>query len=182
MYAEVKLFVLILLVVLFGCGDSMKRHQEAVQNSVVTLNLSAMEQLQSDFIADRENVSADSSYRFVVYLDSSQCVSCRISHIGMWHRFAHIQDRTAIRFLFIIHPSPDDVAELRSLCSDIRYNIYLDSLGVFERDNELLVKKSMASAFLIDGDNRIVFLGDPTEDLKTQEAYQDLVDSLTQNH
>lgn len=81
----------------------------------------------------------------------------------------------------MFHPSAGDVSELRSLCGSVRYNIFLDSLGVFERDNELLVKKFKARAFLLDGDNRIVFVGDPTKDLDTQEAYLHVVDSLAQN-
>lgn len=61
-----------------------------------------------------------------------------------------------------------------------KLGFFLDSLGVFERDNELLVKKFKTRAFLLDGDNRIVFVGDPTKDLATQEAYLHVVDSLAQ--
>lgn len=60
--------------------------------------------------------------------------------------------------------------------------VFLDSLGVFERDNELLVQKRKAHAFLLDANNRIVFVGDPTKDLDTQEAYLHVVDSLTRNN
>ena len=182
MHAEVKILALMLLAVVFGCGDRMRQQRKTVMDSAVTLNLSAMERLQSDLsLVDGDTVGVDSGYRYVVYQDSSQCVSCSISHIGKWHRFAHLQDSTAVRFLFLFHPSSNDVSELRSLCGSVRYNIFLDSLGVFEHDNELLVKKFNARAFLLDGDNRIVFVGDPTKDLATQEAYLHVVDSLARN-
>lgn len=90
MHVEIKMLALLLLSVVFGCGERMQQQRKNVVDSVVSLNLSAMEQLQNDFLMGGETDVLDSGYRFVVYLDSSQCVSCSISHIGKWHCFAHL--------------------------------------------------------------------------------------------
>ena len=48
MHAEVKILALMLHAVVFGCGDRMQQQRKNVVDSAVTLNLSAMERLQSD--------------------------------------------------------------------------------------------------------------------------------------
>lgn len=178
----------VILCFVFGCGNNirsahLRRQATSLLDSEVMVDLNSMELLCCQSEIETDSV-AKSLYRFVVYVDSNHCTSCELAHIGRWNRFVNHCDGHIADFMFIFHPATDQIAELRRHAHSFsgRYNVFLDSLGVFERDNELLVQKRKVHTFLLDANNRIVFVGDPTKDLDTQEAYLRVVDSLTRNN
>lgn len=113
----------------------------------------------------REDI-INSMYNYVVYVDSSECSPCKISHMGIWNHFNdEIKDYNA-NMLLIFNPPHNEVQTLLStyVFFKQRLPIFVDTLGVFARDNPQIVEKSiMYHSFLLDKNNKIVVVGNASE-------------------
>lgn len=180
MYIKIVIVQFLMLVLLISCGRSHDVRIRSLNKEQVYLHLDKMEMLKKQNETSPKLLS--SKYRFIAYYDSKQCSQCTLLHGGIWNR---LQLETCnVDYILIFCPQDKDTSDaLRRAYKMMKPQqyIFLDSLGVFECDNEFVVKRSKARAFLLDSDNRIVFVGDPTKDMETQEAYLQVVDSLLQN-
>ena len=102
-------------------------------------------------------------FKYVVYVDSMECSPCKIAHLGIWNYFRNeLADNCAALYM-IIATSRDMVHEIQEIHNQYRHRtpVYIDTLGVFERDNPQIASMTTEyHSFLLDENNRIVVVGD----------------------
>lgn len=110
--------------------------------------------------------------KLVVYMDSTQCQICRLNNIYRYIPYMEM-DVQNDEFDFIIVLSP-----LKRNYNDIKHTlaaqkvvkeIYIDDNGDFIRNNPFISENPRFHTFLLDADNKIELIGDPTASEKIAE-------------
>jgi hypothetical protein len=102
-------------------------------------------------------------YKYVVYVDSYECSPCKIAHLGVWNYYRNELADKDVGFYMILSPAKDKVEEIEKIHQSYKHRIpiYIDTLGVFKRDNPQIVEKATEfHSFLLDKNNKIVVFGD----------------------
>ena len=111
-------------------------------------------------------------FKYVVYVDSTECSPCKIAHLGIWNYFKNeLEDNNAGLFI-ILFPSRDNVLDIQEVHETYKHRIpiYIDTLGVFERENPQIAKMTTEyHSFLLDKDNTIVAFGDASTNLHVRD-------------
>ncbi len=178
MYCKVIMFsILIFLFSLLSYRRlSLIDEIQQIANSRVILPLSEMEHIKPRNSIDSYN-SSDSSFIFVAYYDSLECLSCRMSQIGKWNSVIQkVNNKFEVKFYFIISPTLDKYSKTIEAYSNSRFlhDIYLDKNHAFERENPFL-KNPYFHFLLMNSDNRVLYLGNP---LSSEESEQKLLSAL----
>ncbi len=153
-----KCFITSLFVCFLG-GCINQRKPEVVENKEINLSLDEMlfypEQL-------RDTISVF-QYKYVVYVDSAECSSCKIIHMGIWNFFRNEIANKNAGFYMILYPPKDKIHEIQKIHESYKHRIpiYIDTLGVFKRTNPHITEMTTEyHSFLLDKNNQIVVFGD----------------------
>ena len=144
-------------------SSSLNKEVRQLEKARVVLPLNEMVHIVPQHSVD-SYLDEDYSFTFVAYYDSMECLSCRMSQIGKWNSVIQKANRNSkVRFYFIIAPSLDQFTRTMETYanSEFLHDIYLDKNHAFERDNPFL-KKTYFHFFLMNSQNRILYLGNPT--------------------
>lgn len=132
---------------------------ESVEDNEIVLSLEEME-LYPEHLRD---TIFKPIYKYVVYVDSSECSPCKIIHLGIWNYFKYeLADKNS-EFYMILSPAKDKVEEIKKIHQSYKHRIpiYIDTLGVFKRDNPQIAETTTEfHSFLLDKHNKIVVFGD----------------------
>ena len=74
---------------------------------------------------------------------------------------------------FIFSPKKEEKDRLHALLvmERLEYPVYIDSTGVFTRENPHIPQAPMMHTFLINGKGKVVFVGDPRRDMKLNKLF-----------
>lgn len=102
-------------------------------------------------------------YKYVVYVDSVVCSPCKVIHMGIWNYYRNrLLDYNA-GFYMIFSPPKEQVRTLLETHSTYKHRIpiYIDTTGVFKRDNPQITERTTElHCFLLDENNKILVFGD----------------------
>lgn len=118
--------------------------------------------------------SLNKRLRFICYIDSNSCSTCTISGVRVWDGIVAMTRRHGIDVMpvFVLHVPASKkekiIAAVES--SRIKHEVYLDTIGVFQHSNPW-INTDETYVVLIDENNRIVFVGDPTLNEILQNEY-----------
>lgn len=123
-----------------------------------------------------------SKFKVLLSADSTYCTGCKLQ-LDRWKNYISEMDTTVaedISFLFFIQPK--DTAELKYILidKDFEYPICLDIEGRFAALNHL----SSDQVFLLNSQNQILAVGNPTQDLQAKKNYLQKItgeDSLSES-
>lgn len=119
-------------------------------------------------------------FKVVTYVDSTGCTNCRMK-LKDWEKVINSFKSSPdvdVNFLMIV--GSDKREEIESLVKDNNFHqpVAIDSAGYFSKANPL-PSKSEYQTFLLDGNDRVVALGNPVYNPKIRELYTRLIlDSL----
>lgn len=103
--------------------------------------------------------------KFIVYVDSTECTTCRISRLEMYRPLFNISDRQHNFTVMILFPEVDlKGIPIGRYLSDIAVEmpIYIDNENEFLRTNPAVPANApMMQAFWVDEENHPVMVGDP---------------------
>lgn len=169
MYSKVKLAGLSMgMYVLLLCSCIHKHEAESVASVNVQLSLDEM-------MAYPEHVNvgvAEGKYRYVVYVDSTECSLCMVSHMGLWNYFYNELLAYDACLCYILNPPANKIQELLEayVFFKQRIPIFVDTLGVFRRDNPQIANgPTMSHCFLLDEYDKVVFTGNASENQHARE-------------
>ncbi len=114
---------------------------------------------------------ADSAYRLIIYVDSTSCSPCFISHMYDYEEAVEKFDSAGIRTLFIFEPSLDKMEDVRFLLEQQAYP-FLSVIvrnGRFSSANPHLSSSSLLHSFLLDKENKVIVVGNPAQNNKVKE-------------
>lgn len=141
-------------------GSCVKQHSiDEITDKNIKLSLNKM----MCFPENLHDTTLCPKYKYVVYVDSVECSPCKIAHLGIWNYFRNeLLDNDADIYIIFIS-AKDIVQKLLEVHSSYKHRIpiYIDTLGVFERDNPHIAEMTTEyHNFLLDQDNNIVAFGD----------------------
>lgn len=173
-------FVYFMIISLCACNNRLKSDANFI-NKTITLHLDQMNHLDSLLFVRDSTALKSMQYKFIVYYDSTACPSCVISHIGSWHRFVYYQERPMVDYIFILHPKKDEMKDWLAQCKGARwhYNLYLDTLGVYERDNNDIVVQNKVNMVMVNNCGKVIYVGNPTKNLDSQKKLEVILDSIS---
>lgn len=102
-------------------------------------------------------------YKYVVYVDSTECSPCKIIHLGIWNYYRNELYKNNTGFYMIFYPPKNMVQDVLKAHTSYKHRIpiYIDTLGVFERDNPHIAEMTTEHHnFLLDENNKIIAFGD----------------------
>lgn len=127
------------------------------------------------------NLLLDSIPRLVIYVDSTQCSTCRVGHLAEYiplHERA-VQEK---RFMLAVILSPpaseyDNIVHLLDVY-DYPFPVYLDKNHSFRKENSFIPDDARFHAFLIDRSLHPVMVGDPTRSEKLRQLFEQTIQQL----
>jgi hypothetical protein len=171
-----RILLLIIPLVLLHCqGD--KKHDEA--NRIVkewmgkTIQFPAIESYclgNEDSLSSLPGKAKD--YSILLYVDSIGCTSCRLG-LETWK--THIEElEEKVDFLFYFRPKTK--RELLSILKIAQFNhpVYIDEQDELNKLNKLPANQSF-QCFLLDSNNKVLMIGNPTLNPKIWELYKEII-------
>lgn len=162
---------------LFGSCNSKKKQIKTVLEEMASTPI----QLNLDKMEARRNPLAklDGKYKMVVYVDSSECTPCALSHLRFWNplvKEAH-DKKISIDYVFVLAPKKADIEDvnLELEVTDLPVSIYVDTAFVFRQKNPSLPKDKKYHSFLLDKNNEVLFVGSPLDGEKIKLMYKQII-------
>lgn len=109
--------------------------------------------------------------KFIIYYDSLDCSSCRISHLVENYPLYEMADSCGFSLITIFSPRANEVEDVRLqlMLTHSPIPIYLDANASFRRQNSSIPSDMRFHNFLVSLDNRPSFVGNP---LASDELYE----------
>ncbi len=159
---------IIYTVCIFGmllCFTSCKKHSESeirkMISSKVNLDMESLEMIEG-ILQTEPFLLKD--YKFIVYADSGECMTCAIQEMHKWNLFSDSLERDYdISFMYILSPKKNEYENLKSdvLRKKLAYSVFIDSSNQFAKMNKNILSKSIYHVFILDNNNNIIYVGDP---------------------
>ncbi|MDR2233767.1 MAG: DUF1573 domain-containing protein [Tannerella sp.] len=115
------------------------------------------------------------TYKIMLYVDSTGCNTCRMK-ISVWKQLMAEADSLfpgQMDLLMFYQPKNRDVKEVMSQMRlyDFRYPVFIDTENLIDKSNRFPAIDDFR-CFLLDGDNKVVLIGNPTINPAIWELYK----------
>lgn len=128
----------------------------------------------------KDTTKHNSMFTQVVFVDSATCSSC------FWKQMPHWQSiidsvkhhNIDLSFLFVFHVKHrNKQAFIKTMQHDtlFRHPIYLDTAGVFLRQNPIISRNKLLHSFLINQDNHVILVGCPMQNRRIRDMFNDIL-------
>lgn len=116
------------------------------------------------------------SYKEIAFVDSSVCTSCMYRHLYKWIPIIEEAKEKGhdVEFIFILHPAKSSRIGLYHEMMQPQIfseTVFVDTAGIFARSNPSIPDANIYHYFLLDEDNRVVMVGDPTRNQKLHDLF-----------
>lgn len=157
-------------------------------------NINSLKSRQVQVSKDKMNIihssglenSVENKYsaRFIHYIDEKYCSICELKTMYMWDSF--IQDHTIlnnVEFIFIVYNSKYNKNQIEDAIN-LNYceqTIYLDTLGVFLKENSHIPLDKKYHSFLLDKNNNVIVVGNPLYNSKIENLLILVLENIIAN-
>ena len=163
-------FLFILILLLPSCTKQNIRHnlKQMMSRSIVLPE--QLERVQADTIVV---IKQPSSAKCVVYIDSSECMSCRIDRLIRYTALYYSgYESPLFDLMVIVSPSLGQKNHvIHQLQLSVDFPVYLDPRNEFLELNPHIPKEKKFHSFLIDKFGKVIFVGDPTSSDRMMELF-----------
>ena len=118
------------------------------------------------------------SLKFIVYYDSLECSSCRVSNLVDIYELYEIADSCNFSVLTIFSPKRSDIENIALQLSIANHPIpiYLDTNESFKNSNKCIPSDNRFNTFCIDANHKPIYVGHHLANLKLNEVLmQDII-------
>lgn len=171
------LYVIFISLAMVSCGERKKIESmmaDFIKTKIVIPNdlecICRREVKTIDLESIKEN-------RLVIYYDSLDCSSCRISHLEENFPLYEMADTGSFSLLTIFSPRVDELEEVRLqlMLINFQFPIYVDVNGSFSRQNASIPSDLRFHNFLVGPDNHPLFVGNPLANDKLFDLFQEVL-------
>ena len=180
-----KLYSAILMLVafvLFGsCKESTRSEINELLSVPIHLTVESFERIDGK-IQTRPFVIRD--YKFIVFADSSECMSCSIEKLDKWNSFSDsIVSNYNISFMYVLSPVQNEYDRVRNNIQHKRlsFPVFLDKNNMFSKNNKAIPSSSLYHVFIIDKNGKIVYFGDPRSNEKLNGILFKSIENIRNN-
>ena len=123
---------------------------------------------------------SDTTYKVLLYTDSVGCTSCRLN-LHVWK--AYMEEAEAIvpgkvDFLFYFQPKNRKELEYLLKREKMEHTVFMDEKGEINRINDF-PEEMEYQCFLLDGENKVISIGNPILNPKIWEIYKQVIISTS---
>lgn len=179
-----KLYLLIIFsFIIAGCVyDDTARQIKRLVGHNIDLNFDLVE-VESGIECGECRIN-DSIPKLIVYFDSTECSSCRISELNRYNDmfYQSLSQRHIFRPIVIFAPLKNDMQAVKNLLEYYAFphTIYLDKDNCFYKCNKSVISNDKRlHTFLTDEANNIILAGNPIGNSELMELYYKTIDQLT---
>ena len=163
----------VLLICFAGCNNEQKK----VENNLKRMTSQHISLGLNEMQCRRMPISRkSSSYKMVVYIDSTECTPCSLNKLRFWNPLINLAKRENIKidYIFIVAPKPSEMDDINLELSvtDLQSSIYLDTAYVFRKRNSSIPNENKYHSFLLDKNDNICFVGNPIDNEKLMMVYK----------
>lgn len=173
---------LCLLGILFGfmsCTNKIKKEMELLMSAPINF---CDEQL-AQYCHGNEingNILGHHKYSLVVFVDSVTCSPCFWKQMPQWQSIVDSVNNhnVDISFAFVFHvkrKNRDRFIESMQQDTLFKYPVYLDTTGVFLKNNPNITQNKLLHTFLLDQNNRVILIGDPVQNRKIRDLFDNIL-------
>lgn len=119
--------------------------------------------------------------KLIVYIDSTECTTCRISRIGMYRQYFDLADQSGqfIVLVLLANTRFGDIPLIRYLADlEMRIPICVDEENAFSMANPIIMGDSRLHTLLLNSKNAPIVVGDPA---RSEAVRKLLLNKLNQN-
>lgn len=173
-----KIMFLLLSFLLFGCRKTIEEDIVLMQSSPFKLNIDSLfcVKLAHDTFVEPE---VSGKIKIVIFSDSTICSPCAIKSIGSWDHYIQLSQNSkgGLQLFFIFVQNKKNINSLLYTLKEyfFDYPVYVDTLGIFQKDNPHLSENTKLHTFLLDENNNVILVGNPTHSLKLKELYDKII-------
>jgi hypothetical protein len=136
-----------------------------------------IECMKLDSITSCPEIHAE-NYKVLLYVDSLGCTGCRLM-LPEWKKIINESDTIFKKkpdFLFFFQPKLNGIEELKSLLrnSHFDYPVFIDKANSIMKLNNF-PKEPKYQCFLLDKNNKVVFIGNPVYNRAIWESYKKII-------
>lgn len=112
-------------------------------------------------------------YKLIVYYDSLDCSSCRISHLMDLYPLYDMADTSNFSVITIFSPKKENLEEVRFQLkiTDPLAPTYIDPSGSFAKFNQCIPTDIRFHTFLLNENGRVIFVGNPYMSVNLKELF-----------
>lgn len=125
--------------------------------------------------ATSDSVVKDKTYVLLIYSDSLDCNSCKISELKEWVSYC---DKLSIRVhpIFVFSPQTNMLFHVRHklIQTNCRLDAYIDINKCYEKYNPIISKKRVMHVLLLDSNYNVVLVGNPLINKYVSNLYSSL--------
>ena len=118
------------------------------------------------------------NYKILLYVDSHDCTSCRLNLAG-WKKIINESDTAFSKppeFIFFFQPKQKDEEALQHIFRSnvFRHPVFIDKENEIDKLNKLPTKPEF-QCFLLDKDNKVIMVGDPSTNQGIWTLYKKVI-------
>lgn len=171
-------YFFIVLFILAACNrDDQRTKAQKMVKEWTGKTIEIPEGIDSYFMTkDSMAPVSKSPYKLFVYTDSTGCTSCTLNLLAWKHYIKEADSLLGDKLDFMFYFQPKDEKELQFLFrrDKFEHTVYMD------REAKLLKLNSFPSemeyqSFLLDSDNKVISIGNPTLNTKIWDLYKQIV-------
>lgn len=120
--------------------------------------------------------------KLIVYIDSTECTTCRISQIGKYYHIFQLLKEKGLFELMLIFPNIELLgipAERYVLDSEVRCPVYFDIGNKFPELNPSITFDQRLHTILVDHTGTPMFVGDPISSREMHRLFMNAVNKQT---
>jgi hypothetical protein len=180
------LIVLSLLIALQSCKNSKRNEVEAIIKEWMGKEI----QFPNDFqcnVSGKDTASVvctgltEAEYRILLYVDSTGCSSCRLK-LFQWQQLIEEADSLfegKLSFLLFFQPKNKKELSFLFMRDRLNYPVFIDMNNTVNQLNHF-PEKTEYQCFLLDKNNKILMIGNPTLNPKIWELFKQTVSGQKQ--
>lgn len=182
---SLKVFASILIINIC-CSCSDRNMVKRIMGEFIETEVVIQENLDCIYNKQLSKIRTDTlkPYKFIIYYDTTDCSSCRISHLTDLKPLYDMANTSEFTVLTIFSPAIEDVNDviLQLTITNHFMPIYVDAIGEFRRLNKDLPSDHRFHSFLLDENNKPIFVGNPLNSTKLSELFAKKINESVTNH
>ena len=161
-----------------GCKENKRSEAEKIVKKWLGKEIIFPEEAKSWYMGKDTLYSStkNAPYKMLVYTDSVGCTGCKLN-LTLWKYYIQEMDSIApgkVDFAFYFQPkSRKELAHLLRR-EKLEKIVFLDDKGILKKQNNLS-EEMMYQCFLLDADNKVVAIGNPTLNATVWDVYKKLI-------
>lgn len=165
---KVHYIMFAILMVLSSCGDK-KYVDEILQLQSRPIDMACCK--DAVLIENGEETKFcdnDSAYKLIIYIDSTSCSPCFISHMQDYIEVINDFDSAGVSTLFIFEPTQERMEDVTVALKQIAYpaKAIVVSNGIFLANNSHIPSSTLLHSFLLNPANEVTIVGNPVKNDK----------------